>query len=252
MSHWGCGAKEARISQALWNRFLYYLTADERSGDLMTEVKDADQMLYDIDPMRLALPREKYPCTAPARLRVGPDWLAYACNWMTEWERTRDNTYRDKIIAGMKSMAVLPKGLATGPGVLGFDPATGILSYEGDPGVINRSHLLALMGGLEFNNELMEMIDLPEWNDVWLQHTLNYKQKVFPVTRLTAYAAYKTGRADLKEQAWKALWSTTLPETVSLTGSEVASPRVENAGISTNGAATWSLCAIYMQEVIPQ
>lgn len=252
VSHWGCGAKEARISQALWNRFLYYLTADERSGDLMTEVKDADQMLYDIDPMRLALPREKYPCTAPARLRVGPDWLAYACNWMTEWERTRDNTYRDKIIAGMKSMAVLPKGLATGPGVLGFDPATGILSYEGEPEIINRSHLLAMMGGFEFNNELMEMIDLPEWNDVWLQHTLNYKQKVFPVTRLTAYAAYKTGRADLKEQAWKALWNTTLPATVSLSGSEVASPRVENAGISTNGAATWSLCAIYMQEVIPQ
>ncbi|MCD8292897.1 MAG: DUF6250 domain-containing protein, partial [Prevotellaceae bacterium] len=75
VSHWGCGAKEGRISQAAWNRFYYYLTTDERSGDLMSEVTDADQMLYTLDPMRLAQPRDMYPCTAPARLRFGPDWL---------------------------------------------------------------------------------------------------------------------------------------------------------------------------------
>ena len=140
VSHWGCGAKEARISQAAWNRFYYYLTTDERSGNLMTEVRDAEQKLYDIDPMRLALPREKYPCTAPARLRVGPDWLAYVGNWMTEWERTGNTAYRDKIIAGMKSIAALPHGIFTGPGVLGFDPATGVLSYEGDPDLQRTEH----------------------------------------------------------------------------------------------------------------
>ena len=31
--HWGCGAKEARISQAAYRRFHYYLTTDERTGD---------------------------------------------------------------------------------------------------------------------------------------------------------------------------------------------------------------------------
>lgn len=90
VSHWGCGAKEARISQAGFNRIMYYLTADERLGDLMSDVTDSDQKLYTIDPMRLAQPREQYPCTAPARLRFGPDWLAYAGNWMTEWERTEN------------------------------------------------------------------------------------------------------------------------------------------------------------------
>ena len=128
VSHWGCGAKEARISQAAWNRFYYYLTTDERCGDLMTEVKDADQKLYELDPMRLAQPRSEYPCTAPARLRIGPDWLAYAGNWMTEWERTGNTVYRDKIVAGMKSIAALPNRIFTGPKALGFDPATGILS----------------------------------------------------------------------------------------------------------------------------
>ena len=31
VTHWGCGAKEARISQAAFNRFYYYLTTDERT-----------------------------------------------------------------------------------------------------------------------------------------------------------------------------------------------------------------------------
>ena len=78
--HWGCGAKESRISEAWWNRFMYYLTADERLGDIMHEVADADTLLYTLDPMRLAQPREKYPCSAPARLRLGPEWVGYASN----------------------------------------------------------------------------------------------------------------------------------------------------------------------------
>lgn len=263
VSHWGCGAKEARISQAAWNRFYHYLAADERSGDLMTEVKDADQKLYEIDPMRLALPRSQYPCTAPARLRVGPDWLAYAGNWMTEWERTGNKAYRDKIIAGMKSIAALPNGIFTGPGVLGFDPATGVLSYEGDPELQHTEHLTTIMGGFQVMNELMEMIDLPEWNRTWLTFAQEYKEKAlaikhnrFPVTRLKAYAAAKTGRKDLADEAWKELWSVwhnDKPFTVNrIEAPEVPSPVAENPVVCTNDAATWSLAAIYMQEVIPE
>ena len=263
VSHWGCGAKEARISQAAFNRFLYYLTTDERAGDLMREVKDAEQMLYHIDPMRLALPRSQYPCTAPARLRVGPDWLAYAGNWMTEWERTQNNDYRNRIIAGMKSIAALPNGIFTGPGVLGFDPATGILSYEGDSTLQHTNHLLSIMGGFQVMNELMEMIDLPEWNETWLDYALNYKQKAadithnhFPVTRLIAYAAYKTGSQTLADEAWTELWhvwNNDKPFTVTrIDVPEVPAPILENPWICTNDAATWSLAAIYMQEVIPK
>ncbi len=263
VSHWGCGAKEARISQAAWNRFYYYLTADERSGDLMTEVKDAEQKLYEIDPMRLALPRSQYPCTAPARLRVGPDWLAYAGNWMTEWERTGNTAYRDKIIAGMKSIAALPHGIFTGPGVLGFDPATGVLSYEGDPGVQHTQHLTTIMGGFQIMNEMMEMIDLPEWNRTWLAFATEYKEKAraithnsFPVTRLTAYAAAHTGNTKLAAEAWDELWRVwhnDKPfEVRKVDVPEVPAPVDENPVVCTNDAATWSLAAIYMQEVIPE
>ncbi len=264
VSHWGCGAKEARISQAAWNRFYYYLTTDERCGDLMRHVKDAEQKLYTIDPMRLALPRDKYPCSAPARLRIGPDWLAYAGNWMTEWERTRNPIYRNKIVQGMRSIARLPKGFFTGPGVLGFDPATGIVSYEGDTALQSTSHLMTIMGGFEIMNEMMDMIHEPTWERAWLDHARRYQQQAlelnrnrFRVSRLKAYAAYKMNDRKMALDAWKDMWKLDdkmqhYPfEIHHVLPPEVPTPRDECPTVTTNDAALWSLEAIYMQEVIP-
>ncbi|MDC2653667.1 hypothetical protein PO254_21845, partial [Bacteroides ovatus] len=264
VSHWGCGAKEARISQAAWNRFYYYLTTDERCGDLMTEVKDSDHKLYELDPMRLAQPRSEYPCTAPARLRIGPDWLAYAGNWMTEWERTGNTMYRDKIVAGMKSIAALPNRLFTGPKALGFDPATGIITTECDPKLETTNHLMTIMGGFEIANEMMRMIDIPEWKDAWLDHAARYKKKAwelshsrFRISRLMAYAAYHLRDRQMAEEAWTDLF-TRLEHTpapsfriTTILPPEVPAPLDECTSISTNDAALWSLDAIYMQEVIP-
>ncbi len=261
VSHWGCGAKEARISQAAWNRFMYYLTADERLGDLMSAVRDADQKLYTIDPMRLALPREKYPCTAPARLRVGPDWLAYAGNWMTEWERTRNPIYKKKIEAGMKSITRLPNGIFTGPGVLGYDPATGILSWEGDKAMTHTEHLTTIMGGFEIQHELDEMLPNKAWQRTWLTYCRDYEKLTknsFRVSRLKAYAAWKLQDKQMAAEAWRDMWtySTKLQhypfELHHIEGHDVPQPMDESPQTSTNDCALWSLEAIFMQEVIPE
>ena len=261
VSHWGCGAKEARISQAAWNRFYYYLTTDERTGDLMTAVKDADQMLYTIDPMRLALPREKYPCTAPARLRIGPDWIAYAGNWMTEYERTRDVKYRKKIEAGMKSIAALTHGMFTGPGVLGFDPATGILSWEGDTAVTSTNHLKLIMGGFELMHELLEMVPNKQFEACYLDHNARYHQITknrFRISRLKGYAAAKTGDKALAEDTWADMWKYSdssqhyLYDPHRVLPPEVPQPLTESVATTTNDCALWSLDAIYLLEVIPQ
>ena len=261
VSHWGCGAKEARISQAAWNRFYYYLTTDERTGDLMTAVKDADQMLYTIDPMRLALPREQYPCTAPARLRIGPDWVAYAGNWMTEYERTRNPEYRKKIEAGMKSIAALPNGMFTGPGVLGYDPATGILSYEGDPSVTSTNHLKLIMGGFELLHEMMEMVPNKKFEAVYLDHNARYHKVTtnkFRISRLKGYAAAKLHDKALAEEAWADMWKYSRSaqhyrfDAREVLPPEVPQPLTESPETTTNDCALWSLEAIYLQEVIPQ
>lgn len=261
VSHWGCGAKEARISQAAWNRFYYYLTTDERTGDLMTAVRDADQMLYTIDPMRLALPREKYPCTAPARLRIGPDWVAYAGNWMTEYERTRNPKYLKKIQAGMKSIAALPKGMFTGPGVLGYDPATGILSYEGDTAITSTNHLKLIMGGFELMHELLEIAPNKQFEAVYLDHNARYHQITnnrFRISRLKGYAAAKLHDREMAKDTWHDMWQYSDPQQHfrfdphPILPPEVPQPLTESVATTTNDCALWSLDAIYLQEVIPQ
>ena len=273
VSHWGCGAKEARISQSAFDRFYYYLTTDERTGDLMREQTDADTLLYHLDPMRLAEPREKFPCQAPARLRVGPDWLAYAGNWMTEWERFGTEKYRDKIVAGMQSIAELSDGVFTGNLAKGYDPATGRISYDGDPALRKTNHLLTIMGGFEVMNELLPMFNLQssifnfqfsKFNDTWLDFARRYKQMAhdiqgsnFPVRRLEAYAAWRDRDPARAADTWKALWGVAdndlllSDKTRRMVPPEVPAPLDEMDGVSTNNAALWSLDAIYMQEVLP-
>lgn len=239
VTHWGCGAKEARISQAAFDRFYYYLTTDERTGDLMREQTDADTLLYHLDPMRLAEPRSQYPCQAPARLRIGPDWLAYAGNWMTEWERFGTTKYREKIRTGLQSIAALPDGIFTGNLAKGYDPATGRISYDGDPSVRSTNHLMTIMGGFEVMNELMPMVRDERFAATWLDFARRYKQMSldirksrFPVRRLEAYAAWMDRDPQRTATVWDALW------------------QHGDSTSNTNDAALWSLDAIYMQEVL--
>ena len=69
---WGDGAKEARISQSAHWRMFYYLTTDERTGDIMRETVRADLSVVRYDPMREAEPPVPGEPTYAARLRVGP------------------------------------------------------------------------------------------------------------------------------------------------------------------------------------
>jgi hypothetical protein len=167
--HWGCGAKEARISMAPYRRFYYYLTTDERTGDVMREMLAADAKIAEIDPMRKVDPRTEDDRRFPARLRGGPDWLALVGNWMTEWERTGDAKWRDRIYAGMDSIAAMPFWFRTSPNLLwGYDPATGKLTPRAE--VLGSYNLVTNMGGPEVVFELNGMIDHPVWPKIWLQY----------------------------------------------------------------------------------
>ena len=167
--HWGCGAKEARISQSEYRRFHYYLTTDERIGDLMREVLNVDSKLVEYDPMRLAQPITEAEKKYPTRVRLGPDWLAFVSNWMTEWERTGDTKWRDKILVGVESLAAMPLGLRTGKNLLfGYDPATSKLYQLSDEA--GQYNLATIMGGAEVAFELDLMLDDERWKKLWLQY----------------------------------------------------------------------------------
>jgi hypothetical protein len=172
--HWGCGAKEARISQAAYRRFYYYLTTDERTGDVMREMLNADFKTLEFDPMRLAQPiTEAEKRIAPTRVRLGPDWLAFVGNWMTEWERTGDTRWRDRILAGVESLSKMPFGMRTGRNlVMGYDPQTARLYALNDEA--GQYNLATIMGGAEVAFELGLMLDDGRWHKLWDQYCRLY------------------------------------------------------------------------------
>jgi hypothetical protein len=186
VSHWGDGAKEARIGQAGFRRFYYYLTGDERTGDVMREALQAEKSIIAYDPMREADPPQAGDKKFVARIRSGPDWLAIAGNWMTEWERTGDTRWRDKILAGMRSMEAMPHGFRTGRNLLmGFDPATGVLTARDN--TLGKYNLSTIMGGAELMAELNMSIDDPEWKKIWTAFCAD-SGEVISLGKMQAYA----------------------------------------------------------------
>lgn len=192
---WGDGAKEARISQSAHWRPYYYLTTDERTGDLMRETLKSDVAAAKYDPMRVAAPQIPGEPQFAARIRIGPDWFALAGNWMTEWERTGDVRWRDRILAGVDSIVAMPFWLQTGqlhglnpdlPGggigklkgggaqIVGLDLATGKLTAIRDPltkGSVPVSYNLAtIQGGGEVMFELVPLLGRKDFATAWLQY----------------------------------------------------------------------------------
>lgn len=192
---WGCGSKEARISQAAHWRPYYYLTTDERTGDIMRDTLKADEAIARLDPMRLAAPQVPGEPQFAARMRIGPDWFALAGNWMTEWERTNDKRWRDRILAGVDSILKMPYWLQSGqlnglnpdiPGggigrlkgggaqIVGFDLETGKLTAIRDPltkePVPVSYNLATIQGGGEVMFELVPLLGRPDFEKAWLQY----------------------------------------------------------------------------------
>ncbi len=193
---WGCGSKEARISQSAHWRPFYYLTTDERIGDIMNLTLETDKAIVKFDPMRIASPQIPGEPQFEARLRIGPDWFALAGNWMTAWERTGDTRWRNRILAGVDSIMAMPYWLQTGqrnglnpdiPGgaigplrggggaqVVGYDIATGKLTAIRDPLTktpLPASYNLAtIMGGGEVMFELVPLLGRKDFEKAWAQY----------------------------------------------------------------------------------
>lgn len=268
VSHWGCGAKEARIGQAWWKRPYYYLTADERTGDLMDETIDAEQAAAKLDPLRNAQPKSEFPYDAPARLRWGPDWVALAGNWLTALERTQDKQWENKIMAGLNSLCALPNNLYSGPLGLGYDPSTGKFNLSGDQERTHRNHLATLMGGFEFIDEMFNHLDIPEFKKTYTEYAKYYNMPQddpqreadkkdwgdtpFRIPRLTAFAAQNLNDSLLMKRAWREFINERrgnsardIYKTELIEGPEFIRPIHEAKRISTNSTAQWGLNAIY-------
>jgi len=196
----------------------------------------------------------------PVLLRIGPDWLAFASNWMTEWERTGDTRYRDYVLAGMKSIGAMAEAFTTRL-AFRYDPQTKQLSDVGDPNIA-AGEFLDIFGGDQIAMELIQLIDCPEftsaWNllcDKWARapHAAGYTKM-----RITAYAANVAHDAALRQQAaqiMEAALTTNGRDRWPATPQQIEGPRVprpleEISPLATPDASQWAINMITTTELL--
>ena len=266
--HWGCSAKQLRISSSAYRRFHYFVTADERTGDVLREVAEADRQLAQLNPTR-KLPGQM-PVPAEARIGVGTDWGSAATNWLTEWERTGDPKYRQWLENSMRTIGAQPLGFFVG--TFGYDPDTKALIPPENPHP-NLSHLSSVFGLIEVCAELNQLIDVPEFKAAWLQYgrlysapadeqqaalgrSLSGNSLTVGHSRLTAYVAKQANDPALAKRAWAEFsqeWGgSRQPGTVRISGPDTLNPIDEAAWVSTNDAAQWGLAAIQNLALVPE
>lgn len=267
--HWGCSAKQLRISTALNRRYYYFLTGDERVGDLMREQLEAARTLRAIEPGRkLADAKGRTRESAEgdyARLGFGTDWGSIAGAWLTEWERTKNPVMRDRLAASMRSIAAQPKGFFTGESRMNLRSGAFEIAKDAKVSV---SHLSAAFGLPEVCAELIELLAIPEFEKAWVQYCVLFNASAEQQraetgesfgklnlqqghSRLTAYAAHMKRDPQLARRAWDEFYAgvagfpaTQRFEAERISGSRVLNPVDEASWVSTNEAAQWGLAAI--------
>ena len=266
VSHWGCGCKEARISMAGLHKYYYFLTTDDRMREVLESVKDADLVMDTLDPMREFYSDDQFK----THVRVGPDWSAFCSNWISEWERTEDLNYRDKILAGLKNLKDAPYGLLSGP-TYGYDTKTSQLLYMAT-GNEGGHHMIVAFGAPQVWMEMAELIDDEAFKDMIAEFGRVYllsdeKKRAYSKGQLNnnhfhwsmfavSMSAYAVARNQDKELAQK-VWNLLLKDDNSGMMLPFASTKVsgwkelqEVEWISTNVISQWCLNVIVVLELI--
>jgi hypothetical protein len=275
VQHWGCSAKQLRISTAAYRRFYYYLTADERVGDLMRELVDADRTFLTLDPLRKVRTEPFTPQPRALGVSFGLDWGSLSAAWLTEWERTGDAKWRDKLLAGMKSIGAMPNGFFTAGAT--FDPETGAFTDPG-AGKVDASHLSTLFGLPEMAAELVQLFgeEAAGFERAWLQYCDLYNagndaqekavgrgfgrvSQVGSHSKLTAFAAWRrkdpqlaarAWREFLAERSWPRAWYS--GRTIRVEGPHVLNPVDEAPWVTSNEASQWARAAIANLALVPE
>ncbi|UFU08269.1 Tat pathway signal sequence domain protein [Ruania halotolerans] len=270
--HWGDSAKQVRISNANYRRFYYFLTADERTGDLLHELVDSDRTYLVLNAGRKVDgstgPYDPDPAALP--LSKTTDWGAIAGAWLTEWERDGDPVARERLLASARSIAALPNGWAQQGGLYNLETAE---FHGGEPGKVQVGSLSAVFGLIELMTEFLELVDEPEVKEKWVEFcrlynasrkeqaeatgehwgNLNLRQSY---ARATAYAAVALDDPELAERAWEEFrrGHAGYPQDHDFGSVIVEPPRVlktvDEADLSTNANALYGLTAIQCMALI--
>jgi hypothetical protein len=274
--HWGDSAKQIRISTTIYRRVFYYISGgDERIGDVVHGVLDAEQAFYLVNARRKVRdPDVTYvPDPEALYINIGLDWFGLAGAWLIEWERhgPRADEAKAKLYKGMETITQLKYGFVTGEAY--YNSSDGAFSPPPtDPendGIVVVSHLDAVFGMQEILTQLDDHVDgdLPDgFRDAYLEYCCYYEVSTAEQTarygssfgsislfqghsRLTAYAAWKTQNDTLAARAWTefkkdGLLQASLWSTVNIANASALVPVDEASWLATNDAALYGLAAI--------
>jgi hypothetical protein len=280
VQHWGDSSKQPRVSTAAYRRIYYYLTADERVGDLMRDLVGSDESLTRVDIQRKVTGSAE-PSPAPHLINVGfgTTWSSLLAAWMTEWERTGDTRWRDRIVNGMTTIADLPLRWFAGNSL--YDLRTGRFVGRGDR--LSISHLNAVFGAVEVHSELLPLVNVPKYEAAWIEYCKYYNAPPAELmahlglpapqgggqpggrglrqghSRLTAYAANRLRDPALARRAWREFFGSGTIESLDLNSAArrieppaVLKPVDEARTVSTNGVSQWALAAYQNLALVPE
>ncbi|MFK0283583.1 Tat pathway signal sequence domain protein [Streptomyces sp. NPDC090499] len=266
IQHYADSAKQQRISNTTYRRFYYFLTADERVGDLMAANVDSDETFLVLDPQRKVRTDPYTPDRHALSIGFGTDWSGLVSAWLTEWERKGPKWEKAKarVLSTMEGIAAQPNGFVQGSGL--YDLDTGKFATADTP-VVSVSHLSAVFGLNELCAELIYLVDMPKFNEVYFDYCRYFNATKTEQaarygtnfgtlllfqghSRLDAYAAVQTGDATLAKRAWTKFYSSdgymeSSPwQTEPLSGPVTLVAGSEASWVSSNDTALYGLAAI--------
>ncbi|MFJ8647587.1 Tat pathway signal sequence domain protein [Streptomyces sp. NPDC093546] len=266
VQHFADSAKQQRISTAVYRRPYYFLTADERVGDLMRDLVDSDETFLALDPLRKIRTEPYTPDRHALSIGFGTDWSGLAAAWLTEWERRGPKAAKAeaRLRSTMETIAAQPNGFVQGTGL--YDLDTGRFAVADKP-VVGVSHLSAMFGLVEMCAELIDLMDMPAFTEAWLDYCRYFNATKAEQaarygthfgnlllfqghSRQDAYAAARLNDDRLAARAWQKFYrsdgyTTAMAwEKTPLEGPDVLEPGYEHLWISTNTTALFGLAAI--------
>ncbi|MFD9464113.1 Tat pathway signal sequence domain protein [Streptomyces sp. NPDC060027] len=266
VQHYADSAKQQRIANTTYRRYYYFLTADERVGDLMHANVDSDETFLVLDPIRKIRTEPYTPDRHALSIGFGTDWSGLVSAWLTEWERKGPKWEKAKarVLSTMETIAAQPNGFVQGTGL--YDLDTGRFAVAAEP-VVGVSHLSAVFGLNELCAELIDLVDMPAFKEAYLDYCRYFNATKTEQaarygtnfgtlllfqghSRLDAYAAVQTGDAQLAERAWTKFYSSdgyteSSPwKTEKLSGPVTLVPGSEADWVYTNDTALYGLAAI--------
>ncbi|MGW3915513.1 exo-rhamnogalacturonan lyase family protein [Streptomyces sp. NPDC005070] len=266
VQHYADSAKQQRIANTTYRRYYYFLTADERVGDLMRANVDSDETFLALDPLRKIRTEPYTPDRHALSIGFGTDWSGLVSAWLTEWERKGPQweKARARVLSTMETIAAQPNGFVQGSGL--YDLDTGRFAVAGAP-VVGVSHLSAVFGLNELCAELIDLVDMPAFKEAYLDYCRYFNATKTEQaarygtnfgtlllfqghSRLDAYAAVQTGDDRLATRAWAKFYSSdgyteSSPwKTERLSGPVTLVPGSEADWVYTNDTALYGLAAI--------